>query len=146
MDKFAKTTEIDISNMTFEEEPPQKHKAGKIIAIILSLLISVAIWLYVIETDETKIEKEFKDVSVNIINSNDTFNITPENANVVLIGTTSQLVDIEKSDIIIEIDASQIKEVGRYDVIAKSVYVENDIMIEVENQASFYVTVDVREK
>ena len=147
MDKFAKTTETDISNMNYiEEEPPQKSKAGKVIAIIISILLSVAIWLFVTETDETKIEKEYEGVTVNIINSNDKFDIIPQNANVVLIGTTSQLVDIDKSDIIIEIDASQITEAGKYNVIAKAVYVDDDIMVEVKNQASFFVFVEVKAK
>lgn len=127
MDRFTKTTETDISNMNLEEATPQKSKAGKIIAIIISLLLSIAIWLYVVETDDTKITKEYNDVSVTIINSNDKFNITADKAEeVLLMGTNGQLVDIEASDIIVEIDASTIDKAGDYTVIAKAVYVMKD--------------------
>ena len=122
MDKFTKTTEIDISNMNLiEEEPPQKSKAGRIITIIISLLLSVTLWLYVTETDETKIDKEFNDIQVNIVNATEQFNITADNVSVVLTGTNSQLVDVEKNDIIVEIDAEKIEKSGDYTVMAHKV-------------------------
>lgn len=147
MDKFTITTENDISNMNLvEEETPQKNRTAQVIAIIISILLSVAIWLYVMETDETKIEKEYEQVTVNIVNSNEQFNITAQDVDVILIGTNSQLVDIEKSDIIVEIDSSEIKEAGDYSVVAKTVYVNDNMAVEVKNQNSFYVKVHVEAK
>ncbi len=144
MDKFTKTTEIDISNMNLiEEEPPQKSKIGKIITIIVSLLLSITLWLYVIETDETKIDKEFDDIQVNIVNATEQFNITADNVSVVLTGTNSQLVDVEKSDIIVEIDAEEIKKSGDYTVMAHKVYVDDDISVEVKNPQLIKVNVHV---
>ncbi|MBQ8145227.1 MAG: hypothetical protein IJ039_00435 [Clostridia bacterium] len=145
MDKFTKTTEIDISNMNLiEEEPPQKSKAGRIITIIISLLLSVTLWLYVTETDETKIDKEFNDIQVNIVNATEQFNITADNVSVVLTGTNSQLVDVEKNDIIVEIDAEKIEKSGDYTVMAHKVYVDDDISVEVKNPQLIKVNVHVK--
>ena len=145
MDKFTKTTEIDISNMNLiEEEPPQKSKAGRIITIIISLLLSVTLWLYVTETDETKIDKEFNDIQVNIVNATEQFNITADNVSVVLTGTNSQLVDVEKNDIIVEIDAEKIEKSGDYTVMAHKVYFDDDISVEVKNPQLIKVNVHVK--
>lgn len=145
MDKFTKTTEIDISNMSLiEEEPPQKSKIGKVITIIISLILSITLWLYVTETDETKIDKEFNDIEVNIVNTTEQFNITADNVNVVLTGTNSQLVDVEKNDIIIEIDAEKINKVGDYTIMAHKVYVDDDISVEVKNPQLIKVNVHVK--
>ena len=114
MEKFTKTTEIDISNMkTVEDETPQKSKIGKIIAVMVSLLLAVSIWLYVMETDETIIEKEYSDIYVEIINIPEEFNITSK---VTLSGTNSQLIDIDPSQIKVFLDASRIDSVGKFDV------------------------------
>lgn len=145
MDKFTKTTEIDISQMSLiEEEPPQKSKVGRIITIIISLILSVTLWLYVTETDDTKIEKEFNDIQVNIVNVTEQFNITADNVSVVLTGTNSQLVDIEKDDIIVEIDAEQIDKSGDYAVMAHKVYVDDDISVEVKNPHLIKVNIHVK--
>lgn len=106
MDKFTKTTEIEISNMnSFEEEAPQKSKVGKVIAIIISLLLALVAWIYVTETDETEVEKEFKNIKVVVQNQSEQFNITADNVSVTLIGTNSQLVDVDSNDIVIYVDA-----------------------------------------
>lgn len=145
MDKFTKTTEVDISKMSLiEEEPPQKSKVGKVVTIIISLLLSITLWLYVTETDITKIEKEFNDIQVNIINATEQFNITADNVSVVLTGTNSQLVDVEKDDIIVEIDAGQIDKSGDYAVMAHKVYVDDDISVEVKNPQLIKVNVHVK--
>ena len=145
MDKFTKTTEIDISNMNLiEEEPPQKSKIGRIITIIVSLILSVTLWLYVTETDEAKIDKEFNDIQVNIVNTTEQFNITADNVSVVLTGTNSQLVDVEKEDIIVEIDAEKIIKSGDYTVMADKVYVDDDISVEVKNPQLIKVNVHVK--
>lgn len=111
MDKFTKTTEVDISNMgLIEEETPQKSKAGKIIAMIISLLLAVSIWLYVVETDDTLVEKEFNNVEVKIVNLSADREIVADPVTVILTGTKSKLVDIDEDDIIVEIDADKIED------------------------------------
>lgn len=145
MDKFTKTTEVDISNMNIEDETPQKNKAGRILAVIISLLIAVTAWIYVEETDENKYEMVFDDVSVNIINTNEKFNITADNVSVTLVGTNSQLVDVQTSGIIVEVDAASITTVGDYFVTSKEVYVDDDICVEVKN-VTVSVKVHVSEK
>ena len=111
MDKFTKTTEVDISNMgLIEEETPQKSKAGKIIAMIISLLLAVSIWLYVVETDDTLVEKEFNNVEVKIVNLSADQEIVADPVTVILTGTNSKLVDIDEEDIIVEIDADKIED------------------------------------
>ena len=111
MDKFTKTTEVDISNMgLIEEETPQKSRVGKIIAMIISLILAVSIWLYVVETDGTSVEKEFTNVEVKIVNLSADLDIVADPVTVILTGTNSKLVDIDEEDIIVEIYADLVKE------------------------------------
>ena len=111
MDKFTKTTEVDISNMgLIEEETPQKSRVGKIIAMIISLILAVSIWLYVVETDDTLVEKEFTNVEVKIVNLSADLDIVADPVTVILTGTNSKLVDIDEEDIIVEIYADLFKE------------------------------------
>ena len=146
MDKFTKTTQIDISNMnSIEEDTPQKSKLGKIVAIVISLLVALTLWLYVTETDQTVQEKEYNDISVSIINENEKFNITADNVTIFLTGTKSQLVDVSTSEIIVEIDASKITEVGEYSVKANNAYVKDNVTVGVKNKESISVMVHVKD-
>ena len=132
-DKFTKTTETDISNMSLmEEETPQKSKAGTIISIIISLILSVSLWLYVVDSDENKIEKAFDDIEVQIINPNPNYEITPEKVTVIVVGTKSQLVDVDKSEIIVEINGEDVTKTGEYFVKAHNVYIDDDKDLAVE--------------
>ena len=71
MDKFTKTTEIDISSMSaIEEDTPKSGKWGKIVALILCLLLSVIIWVYVMETDTSIKTKTIEDVRVTSVTAN----------------------------------------------------------------------------
>lgn len=104
MDKFTKTTEIDISAMNdMEDETPKKGKAGKIIALIICLIASIFIWLLVMETDDdTLIKKEFSDVAVKIEylgKKNEAYDIEIDNLDVVVKATRSDMADLSKEDI-----------------------------------------------
>lgn len=109
MDKFTKTTEMDISAMhETEEKAPKKSSIGSIIAIVLCLLIAVVIWLYAMEIDIAEHTREYNDVSVDLIGSAD-YDVSGNlSVNVVLIGHNSDLVDIDKSDIKVVLDFSKI--------------------------------------
>ncbi|MBE6674777.1 MAG: hypothetical protein E7596_06690 [Ruminococcaceae bacterium] len=145
MDKFTKTTEIDISNLSLmEEETPQKSKIGKVIAIIISLLLAVSVWVYVAETDQTSVEKEFDGVAVTVINNNEKFNITADNVSVVLVGTNSQLVDLKASDIVVIIDAEKVTKVGDYSIFAHEVYIDENTSVKVKNPQSVNVYIHVK--
>ena len=132
MDKFTKTTEVDISNMnTVEDEAPQKGKIGKIIAIVISLLLAVSIWIYAMETDETKVEKEYTDIKVVVQNAPKQFNVTASDVSVTLVGTNSQLVDVDRSEITVIVDASSISEAGVYEMFTSVITVteENGVAV-----------------
>ena len=145
MDKFTKTTEIDISNLSLmEEETPQKSKIGKVIAIIISLLLAVSVWVYVAETDQTSVEKEFDGVAVTVINNNEKFNITADNVSVVLVGTNSQLVDLKASDIVVIIDAEKVTKAGDYSIFAHEVYIDENTSVKVKNPQSVNVYIHVK--
>lgn len=132
-DKFTKTTETDISNMSLmEEETPQKSKVGTVISIIVSLILSVSLWLYVVDSDDNKIEKAFEDIEVQIINPNPNYDIHTENVTVILIGTKSNLVDVDKSEIIVEISGDDINKEGEYSIKAHNVYIDDDSDLAVE--------------
>ena len=132
-DKFTKTTETDISNMSLmEEETPQKSKVGTVISIIISLILSVSLWLYVVDSDDNKIEKAFDNIEVQIINANPNYVVTAENVTVILIGTKSQLVDVDKAEIIVEINGDDMYKTGEYNIKAHNVYIDDDRDLAVE--------------
>ena len=95
MDKFTKTTEIDISAMhdVMEEETPKKNKAGKIVAIIFSLIAAICIWVYAAETNGS-IETDTYEVQA-------TFDNELMDFYVYVSGTNSQLADFDAKDIVI---------------------------------------------
>lgn len=135
MDKFTKTTEVDISNMNImEEEAPQKRKAGKIIAMIICLLLAVVAWIYVVETDDTKVEKTFDDITVVLTNGSDK-QFTAENVSVTLIGTNSQLVDVDKSKIIVKIDAaSYYNGVNKFSAYSDAISYDGEEEVEIKDK------------
>lgn len=104
MDKFTKTTEIDISAMNdMEDETPKKSNVGKIVAMIICLIASIFIWLLVMETDDTKIKKEYKDVSVVVVYDvgaqNQGYEIIPNTMDVTIEATRSDMADLSKDGI-----------------------------------------------
>ena len=100
MDKFTKTTEIDISAMTeMEDETPQKSNAGKIIAMIICLIFAIIIWLFVMEIDTSDREREYKNISILRVND-DGYTVTgDESVDVILTGLNHELADIDRNEI-----------------------------------------------
>ena len=112
MDKFTKTTEMDISAMSdMDNSTPQKSKLGSIISIIFCLLIAVVIWLFAMENDVTEHTREFNDIRVNLIGNNDYTVSGDLNIDVVLIGANKDLADIKKEDIYVILDFSKINNI-----------------------------------
>lgn len=95
MDKFTKTTEIDISAMhdVMEEETPKKNKTGKIVAIIISCLVAIGVWVYASEKD-SNIETDTYEVQA-------TFDNQVLDFYVYVSGTNSQLADFDANKIVI---------------------------------------------
>ena len=63
-----------------------------------------------------------------------------------MVGTTSQLVDIDASNIIVEIDASKITKTGRYTVPSSDVRVDEELGINIKDSSQIVqVTVVVEE-
>ena len=151
MDKFTKTTEIDISAMNeMEDETPKKSNVGKIIALIICLIASIFIWLLVMETDNTKIEKEFKDVAVVVSYKsaqNPDYEIIVEPVDVTISATRSDMADLSKSGIIltVEIPDSFSYEEAQQTILAKST-VKGSSDGEWAVVSSLYVTVQVVKK
>ena len=100
MDKFTKTTEIDISAMTeMEDETPRKSSVGKVVAMIFCLIFAIIIWLFVMEIDTSIQEREYKNISI-LITDDTGYVVTGEKSiDVVLTGLNSELADIEKDQI-----------------------------------------------
>ena len=147
MDKFTKTTEVDISSMhAVEEDTPKTSKASKIVAVIICLLLSVGIWLYVTETDMTAYEKTFDGVSVVFNNADPKFNIVAEEVSVVVSATRSQLVNLDKQDIVVEIEAQGITEAGEYRLQIKDIHIDGPSDIKVKSSRPDEVKVSVTVK
>ena len=110
MDKFTKTTEIDISAMTeMEDETPKKSNVGNVIAMICCLILAIIIWLFVMEIDTSIQEREFKDITVEKI-SDAGYTVSGNlNVNVVLTGVSNELASINKEDIHAILDFSDIE-------------------------------------
>lgn len=146
MDKFTKTTSTDISSMhTVEEETPNTSKVGKVVAFIICLLLAVSFWVYVSETSTETYEKDFDDVTVIAINTNEKFNIQADSVDVVVTATKSQIADLSNEKIIVEIDASGIASSGEYSVAIKRVYIDGAAEIKAVAKVSS-VNVVVTEK
>ena len=102
MEKFTKTTEIDISAMNeIEDEAPKKSNVGNVIAIIVCLLLAILIWVFVIETDDSLTSKVYK---VNVTDTVDGYEIVNTSINVEIRATRSDLADLSKDEIIVIID------------------------------------------
>ena len=102
MEKFTKTTEIDISAMNeIEDEAPKKSNVGNVIAIIVCLLLAILIWVFVIETDDSLTSKVYK---VNVTDTVDGYEIVNTSINVEIKATRSDLADLSKDEIIVMID------------------------------------------
>ena len=100
MDKFSKTTEIDISDaMGMEDDTPKKSIKWKVVAIVMSVLIAICIWLYVMQTDTTLYERDYKDIPVTVVNANGYDITVSDTVTVTIKGMRSTLADIKKSDI-----------------------------------------------
>ena len=108
MDKFTKTTEIDISAMTdMEEETPKKSNVGNIIAMICCFIFAIVIWFFVMEGDSSTSERKFKDVPVSVYNCNE-LNIDEDiTLDVVIEGVNKELAEIDKSMIEVILDFSE---------------------------------------
>ena len=139
MDKFTKTTEVDLSNVNMiEEETPQKSKWGKVIAIIVSLVLAVSAWLYAMETDTTTFEKVYDDIDVVVVGKSEKFNISANKVSVTLVGTNSQLVDVDPSKIVVKVDPmKQYKNDSGYKFYAYSdmIYYDGDIDVSVKEKS-----------
>ena len=106
MDKFTKTTEIDISAMKdMEDETPKKSNVGKIVAMVICLIASIFIWLLVMEIDDTTVKKEFKDISVQIIyddgQQNPDYEIIVDKMDVTVEATRSDMADLSRDGIVL---------------------------------------------
>lgn len=148
MDKFTKTTEGELSNVNMaEEEAPQKGKAGKIIAIIISLFLAIAAWLYVVGTDETIVEKKFDDIAVVILDKSEQFNIIADNVSVTLCGTNSQLVEIDPAKIVVKINAMSQRKGNdtRYYAYSNEIFYDGEDTVTVKEQ-SVKVLITLEEK
>ena len=140
MDKFTKTTEIDISAMVdMEDETPKKSTAGTIVALIVCLIVSLFIWVFVMETDSSLIEKTYDDISVTIVNNTENLNITAEDVSVAIKATRSDFADLKKQDITAVLDASNVhipgKQMANVKIIINStngVYVVEKDVIPIE--------------
>ncbi len=112
MDKFTKTTEIDISAMTeMEDETPKKSNVGKVVAMIFCLILAIFIWLFVMEIDTSIQEREYKDISVEKIGDAGYTVLGDLCVDVVLKGVSKELADISKDDIHVILDFSKIKNI-----------------------------------
>lgn len=112
MDKFTKTTEIDISAMTeMEDETPKKSNVGNIIAFISCLIFAIIIWLFVMEIDTTIQERTYNDISIEKIGDAG-YTVSGElSVDVVLTGISRELANIGKEDIRVILDFSKIKNI-----------------------------------
>ena len=112
MDKFTKTTEIDISAMTeMEDETPKKSNVGNVIAMVCCLILAIFIWLFVMEIDTSIQQREYKDISVEKIGY-DAYTVSGDlSVDVVLTGISKELADINKDDIHVILDFSKIKNI-----------------------------------
>ena len=126
MDKFSRTTEIDTAGVlnAIEQDTPKKSRRGNIIALIICIFVAVGIWAYVMYTDPTVHEKEYRDVKV--ICENHDYNIEVlDEVDVVIKGTNLNIAEVSRSDIKVVILKKEIVGTGKYRVDIKC-FVEDE--------------------
>ena len=122
MDKFSKTTEIDISDaMGMEDDTPKKSVKWKVVAIVMSVLIAICIWLYVMQTDTALYDREYKNISVTVVNADGYDVVVSDTVTVKLRGTKSNLADIKKADITVRADASSVNSEGEIELTVECI-------------------------
>ncbi len=139
MDKFTKTTEIDISAMNeMEDETPKKSSAGKVIAMIFCLIFAIIIWFLVMELDTSKQERKFENISVEIIGGEDYLIQGDLSVDVVFVGTNKELASIKKDEIkaTLDLSAASIDFSGKEKEYAVSITLPNITNSGVYNQAA----------
>lgn len=109
MDKFTKTTEIDISAMNeMEDETPKKSSVGKIVAMVLCLILAIVIWFVVMEVDTSMQQRTFENISVEIVGG-EGYSIQGDLVvDVVFIGTNKNLARINEKHIRATLDLSKV--------------------------------------
>lgn len=128
MDKFSKTTEIDISDaMGMEDDTPKKSIKWKVIAIIMSVIVAICIWLYVMQTDTALYDREYKNIPVTVVNATDYEVTSCQTVTVKLRGMKSTLADIKKSDIVVRADASSVTSEGEAELHVECILPDNTI-------------------
>ena len=96
MDRFSKTTEIDLSEIApIEDGTPQKSRIGKIIALVVCLIIAVFIWLFVMEIDTDIHDKTIKNVPVY---ATVTEAVPSETASITVKGIRKCIIDFKAED------------------------------------------------
>lgn len=122
MDNFTKTTEIDISDsMGMEDDTPKKSNVGKIIALVISLLVAICLWLYVTQTDTQHYDREYKNITVQVINETEYRLTVSDTVTVTVNGMKSSLADLKKADIAVFVDASTVDSEGEVTLDVKCV-------------------------
>ena len=123
MDRFSKTTEIDVSALnSMEEDTPKSSNAIKIVAAIFSLLLAVVIWLYVMETDTEVYEHEITVVEYELSETVN-YNIKPKQTMIIKVsGTKSELADVDADDFKVIIDCSNVEKTGEIKLDVEYVY------------------------
>ena len=98
MDRFSKTTEIDtaeIAAAAMEDDTPKKSRTSIIIALISCILISIVIWMGVMEADTDPFQRDFDNVCVyatqSDVDSIDSITLTVK-------GIRNVVVDFKASD------------------------------------------------
>ena len=117
MDKFSRTTEIDTAGVlnAIEQDTPKKSRRGNIIALVICIFVAVGIWAYVMYTDPTEHEREYRDVDIICENADYNVEVLDE-VDVVIKGTNLNITEISKSDIKIVILKKEIIGTGKYKV------------------------------
>ena len=112
MDKFTKTTEIDISAMTeMEDETPKKSNVGNVIAMICCLIFAIIIWLFVMEIDTSEKTRAYNDISISVIGNEGYVVSGNKTVDVVLKGISKELADVDRDDIQAILDFSEINNI-----------------------------------
>lgn len=110
MDRFSKTTDIDIAEVAAASsvtDTPKKSKVSAIVAYMVCVVLAIFIWLWVMETDTTVIQREFNDVQI----CSSFFDSEPIGyTDITVKGVRKNIVDLKARDFkIVEVD-------GKYEI------------------------------
>lgn len=139
-----KTNDIRASARSSGSGKTTKTRVINFIVLIFCFIGSIALWFYVQDYDSPTYEKKFTNISVDIVGESDGYSVLSgydNTVDVTVIGRKSDINKLYSSDIVAQIDISDITETGTVSCPV-TVILPNGISVSEQSANSFWLYID----